>query len=256
MTRAITSDTSEGPSTCADLVATLKAPKTPSSRPTLEGETTIETFIPTWRRWRAIGTAAPTNLHPTFLITWSGSSREADTGLRGSLLNMAHIVAGSRAGNNTIGAVVAFDGPHLRTNRAARGSRRQQQGPKARYHHSRVGPKLSIRQGSRGGGQRGHGGRTVKLRVPSTFLLGTGVDDGVKGAGEAFRHLKVVHPELGAELGDGRGAAAEVAVDDAAVGLQSRADLGDEGQMGVAPEPLARRAGRACARARRRRWLA
>ena len=33
-----TSDASEGPMTCADLVATLKAPKTPPSSPTFEGE--------------------------------------------------------------------------------------------------------------------------------------------------------------------------------------------------------------------------
>ena len=66
--------------------------------------------------------------------------------------------------------------------------------------------------------------------------VGDGADDGVEGAGEVVRHHEVVVLELGVELGDGGGGAAEVddelgdvALDVAEVGLQLRADLGDEG---------------------------
>lgn len=68
VTRTTTSDASEGPSTCADLVAMLKAPETPPSSPMLEGETPVETFFPKRRRWRMTEMTAPTHQHPTILI--------------------------------------------------------------------------------------------------------------------------------------------------------------------------------------------
>ena len=59
MTRTTTSDASERPSTCADQVTTLKAPKTSPSCPTLEGKTTLESNLPRRRRvaglyWRLL----------------------------------------------------------------------------------------------------------------------------------------------------------------------------------------------------------
>jgi hypothetical protein len=48
-------------------MATLKAPKTSSSSPTLEGETTLKTFLLKQRRWLLARAAASTNLHPAFL---------------------------------------------------------------------------------------------------------------------------------------------------------------------------------------------
>jgi hypothetical protein len=50
MTRTTAADASIGPTTCPDLVAMLEAPKAPSSSPTLEGETTLETFLLMQRR--------------------------------------------------------------------------------------------------------------------------------------------------------------------------------------------------------------
>jgi hypothetical protein len=51
------------------LVATLETPKAPPSSPTLEGKTTLETFLSKQRRWLAVDVAATTHLDPAFLIS-------------------------------------------------------------------------------------------------------------------------------------------------------------------------------------------
>jgi hypothetical protein len=60
--------------TCADLVATLEAPKAPPSSPTLEGETTLETFLPKQRRWLTAEASTLTHLRPAFLVSMSGNN--------------------------------------------------------------------------------------------------------------------------------------------------------------------------------------
>jgi hypothetical protein len=63
-------------------VATLEAPKAPSSSPTLEGETTFETFLLMQRRWLTVVAATPTHLHPAIFFTQiSSSNKETVTGL-------------------------------------------------------------------------------------------------------------------------------------------------------------------------------
>jgi hypothetical protein len=69
MTMRMTPDVSVRPTTHADLVATLEAPKVSSSSPTLEGESTLETFLSKQRRWLAAVAAAPPHLHPTFVVS-------------------------------------------------------------------------------------------------------------------------------------------------------------------------------------------
>lgn len=75
---------------------------------------------------------------------------------------------------------------------------------------------------------------------------GDGVDDGVEGAGEVVRYLAAVGLELGVQIGDGGGGAAEVddelgeiALSVPEVGLQLRADLGDERKLSEPPDPFA-----------------
>jgi hypothetical protein len=48
-------------------MATLEAPKAPSSSPTLEGETTLKTFLPKQRQWLATMAVALTHLHAFFV---------------------------------------------------------------------------------------------------------------------------------------------------------------------------------------------
>ena len=151
MTGTTTSNASEGLTTCANLVVTLKAPKAPSSSPTLEGETALEAFLPKRRRWLADGAPAPTHLHPVFLVS---NSRETTAGLHRRLLNMAHISGVvDRAGNINFGGgqrrlrsqlfiIVILVGAQRRIPKRARstqrclrrkghlGNRRQRQGPK------------------------------------------------------------------------------------------------------------------------------
>jgi hypothetical protein len=92
MARTTTTDASEGPTACADLVATLEAPKASPSSPTLEGETTLNAFLLEQRRWRAARTAATTHLHPVSLASKSSTiSKEATTGLHVHLLGKVHI---------------------------------------------------------------------------------------------------------------------------------------------------------------------
>jgi hypothetical protein len=69
VTRTTVVNVSKGPTTCADLVVTLEASQTSSSSPTLEGETTLETFLVKQIRWLTAGVAAPTHLHPTIIIS-------------------------------------------------------------------------------------------------------------------------------------------------------------------------------------------
>jgi hypothetical protein len=69
MNRTTAVDASIGPTTCPDLVATLEAPKAPSSSPTLEGETTLKTFLLMQRRWLTAVAATPTYLHPAIFIS-------------------------------------------------------------------------------------------------------------------------------------------------------------------------------------------
>jgi hypothetical protein len=73
--RTTTMDASEGLTTCVDLVVTIEAPKTSPPSPTLKGETTLEPFHPKQRRWLAARVAAPTHLHPVFVISKNFSSR-------------------------------------------------------------------------------------------------------------------------------------------------------------------------------------
>jgi hypothetical protein len=69
----------------------LEAPKASPPSPTLEGDTSVETFLLKQRRWLAAGAAAPTHLHPFFFISRSSNcSQEAVTWLCWPLLNMAH----------------------------------------------------------------------------------------------------------------------------------------------------------------------
>ena len=70
----------------------------------------------------------------------------------------------------------------------------------------------------------------------------------MEGADEVVRQLGAVVPERGGEGGGGGGGAAQVddelgqdAVRDAEVGLQLRADLGDERELREPPHPLAHR---------------
>jgi hypothetical protein len=69
VTRTTTSDASERAMTSANLVVTLETLETSPSSPTLEGETTLETFRSKQRRWLLVGVAAPTHLHPDFVIS-------------------------------------------------------------------------------------------------------------------------------------------------------------------------------------------
>jgi hypothetical protein len=46
MTWTATPDASEGLAACVDLVATLEAPETSPTSPTLEGAAALETFMP------------------------------------------------------------------------------------------------------------------------------------------------------------------------------------------------------------------
>jgi hypothetical protein len=104
MTRTSTTDASEGLTACADLVVTLEAPTASPTRPTLEGETTLGTFLLKQRRWLAAGAAASTHLYPISLASISGSSREAIIGLHWRLLIMALINdVANQAGNNAFG---------------------------------------------------------------------------------------------------------------------------------------------------------
>jgi hypothetical protein len=84
MTWTATPDASEGLAACVDLVATLEAPETSPTSPTLEGAAALETFMPKQRRWLTAEATAPTNQHPAFVVSRSGScsSREVATGLR------------------------------------------------------------------------------------------------------------------------------------------------------------------------------
>jgi hypothetical protein len=102
VTRTTTSDASEGLTTCADLVATLKAPKASPTSPTLESETTLEAFLPRRSRWLAAGATASTHLHPVILVPKSANiNRDVAAGLRWLLIIMAHISGvANRAGNN------------------------------------------------------------------------------------------------------------------------------------------------------------
>jgi hypothetical protein len=63
-------------------VVTLVTPKASPTSPTLEGETTLETFLPMQRRWLTAGAATPTNLYPILLLTKSinNNIREAFAG--------------------------------------------------------------------------------------------------------------------------------------------------------------------------------
>jgi hypothetical protein len=91
MTRTTTTDAFEGLTACVDLMITLEAPKASPPSPTLEGHTTVETFLLKQRRWLAAGAAAPTDLHPFFFISSSSNcSQEAVAGLCWPLLNTAH----------------------------------------------------------------------------------------------------------------------------------------------------------------------
>jgi hypothetical protein len=77
---------------CAELVATLEAPKASPSSPTLKGETTLSTFLLKQRRWHAARTTATTHLHPVFLDSKRSTiSKEATTGLHMRLLGKVHI---------------------------------------------------------------------------------------------------------------------------------------------------------------------
>jgi hypothetical protein len=67
MSRTTTTDAFEGLTTCVDLMVTLKAPKTSPPSPTLEGETTLETFLSKQRRRLPTRAAASANFHPAFL---------------------------------------------------------------------------------------------------------------------------------------------------------------------------------------------
>jgi hypothetical protein len=69
MARTTAANASKGPTTCPNLVATLEAPKAPSSSPTLEGEAPLETFLLMQIRWLTAVAAAPTHLHPAFFIS-------------------------------------------------------------------------------------------------------------------------------------------------------------------------------------------
>jgi hypothetical protein len=83
-------------------VVTLEAPKASPTSPTLEGETTLEAFIPKQRGRRLTArTATPTHLNPVSLVSKSiNSSRDAAAGLRSRLIKIAHIsVATSQAEN-------------------------------------------------------------------------------------------------------------------------------------------------------------
>ena len=123
MTRTVTTDASEWPTTCADLVATLEATKIPPSSPMLEGEATVETFFPKPRERRAARTAVLTQLHPIFLnIERGGSSREATTGLgKRPLRARANAFGGGhrRMRSQLFNVVAVLDGTHLRRDRAA-----------------------------------------------------------------------------------------------------------------------------------------
>jgi hypothetical protein len=98
----MTSDASEGLTTCADLVVTLKAPKASPTSPTLESETTLEAFLPRRSRWLAARETASTHLHPVILVPKSANiNRDVAAGLRWLLIIMAHISGvANRAGNN------------------------------------------------------------------------------------------------------------------------------------------------------------
>jgi hypothetical protein len=79
-------------------VATLKAAEAPPLSPTLEGKTTLETFLPKQSRWLRRSTTAmttsPIDLLPAFLISYSGSrGRVAAAGFRWCLLIMAHTIS-------------------------------------------------------------------------------------------------------------------------------------------------------------------
>jgi hypothetical protein len=72
MTRTTTLNASKGLTTCADPMATIETPKASPSGPSLEGKTTLETFLAKQRRWLA---AAPTHLHPSFFVSKNSTCR-------------------------------------------------------------------------------------------------------------------------------------------------------------------------------------
>jgi hypothetical protein len=114
MTGLTTSDASKGLTESVGPVATLEAPKASPLSPMLEGETMLEAFLSKQRRWLAAGAAAPTHLHPAFLVPKSGScSREAAIGLRRCLI-IAHIngATGSqqRCGESSAAVLVTTSG--------------------------------------------------------------------------------------------------------------------------------------------------
>jgi hypothetical protein len=76
----------------------------------LEGDTTLEAFLPKGRRWLTAGAAAPAHLYQVFLISTSISGRsEVAALIRWRLRNMARI--GGAANQDRNGA---FGGGHQR----------------------------------------------------------------------------------------------------------------------------------------------
>jgi hypothetical protein len=69
ITKTTATDASVGPTARPGLVATVEAPKAPSSSPTLESETMLETFLPMQRRRPTVVAAASTHLRPAFFIS-------------------------------------------------------------------------------------------------------------------------------------------------------------------------------------------
>jgi hypothetical protein len=67
----------------------------------LEGETTLEAFLPKQRRWLAAGATAPIHLYPVIVVSKSiNSSREAAAGFLWRLLNMADISSATNLVSN------------------------------------------------------------------------------------------------------------------------------------------------------------